>query len=182
MKLGSTIPVITCSACGFSNLLGETFCQKCGVQLPPVASVPPPAPQPVKDVGREPSVKPASDDPRKVEQVAEKGRNTGSLVVVEKGVVLALPEDKSEIVLGRTDPVQNIFPEVDFADLDGEGRGVSRRHARILNNPQGIFLEDLNSTNFTFLNNIRIQPGQIYPLKNGDEIRLGLLILKYRGL
>jgi hypothetical protein len=182
LKLGSTIPVITCSACGFSNLLGETFCQKCGVQLPPVASVPPPAPQPVKDAGRESSVKPVTNMPHKVDQGAAKGGNPGSLVVVEKGVVLALPEDKSEIILGRTDPVQNIFPEVDFADLDGEGRGVSRRHARILNNPEGIFLEDMNSTNFTFLNNIQLQPGHLYPLKNGDKIRLGLLILEYRGL
>ncbi len=46
----------------------------------------------------------------------------------------------------------------------------------------GIYIEDLNSTNFTFLNRIRLQPGQAYPLKDGDEIRLGVLTLEYRFL
>jgi pSer/pThr/pTyr-binding forkhead associated (FHA) protein len=37
----------------------------------------------------------------------------------------------------------------------------------------------LNSTNYTFLNRQRLQPGQRYPLKQNDEIRLGLLVLEY---
>ena len=133
----------------------------------------------VDDVRRS-SEEPVSDVSGETEQVHEQSHLTGNLILSDKGIVLPLPVDKPEIILGRTDLVQNIFPDVDFAELEGEGRGVSRRHARILQKSEGIYLEDLNSTNFTFLNNDRLHPGRLYPLKNGDEIRLGLLTLEYR--
>jgi pSer/pThr/pTyr-binding forkhead associated (FHA) protein len=84
-------------------------------------------------------------------------------------------------VIGRTDLVQDIYPDVDLVELDGEKCGVSRRHARLFQKPDGVYLEDLNSTNFTCLNRIRLQPGQLYLLKNGDEIRLGALTLEYHS-
>ena len=37
-------PVGLCSACGYQNLAGETFCANCGVQLAPITSAPPPMP------------------------------------------------------------------------------------------------------------------------------------------
>ncbi len=43
---GSEASPGACSACGFINLPGEMFCQNCGVQLPPVTSLPPPPPRP----------------------------------------------------------------------------------------------------------------------------------------
>jgi pSer/pThr/pTyr-binding forkhead associated (FHA) protein len=106
---------------------------------------------------------------------------SGRLIICEKGVELPLPPDQPELVIGRTDPVQNIYPDVDLAEQDGEKSGVSRRHARILQRPDGVYIEDLNSTNFTILNRIRLQPGRTYPLKDGDEIRLGVLTLEYRS-
>jgi pSer/pThr/pTyr-binding forkhead associated (FHA) protein len=105
----------------------------------------------------------------------------GWLILRDKGVELPLLPGQQELVIGRTDPVQNIYPDVDLAEHDGERSGVSRRHARILLRPDGVYLEDLNSTNFTFLNNNKLYPGQPYPLKYGDEIRLGLLTLEYRS-
>ena len=132
------------------------------------------------DDGRRSSEKPDSDVPAETAQIDEQSHLAGSLILSDKGIALPLQADKPEIILGRTDLVQNIFPDVDFAELEGEGNGVSRRHARILRNSEGIYLEDLNSTNFTFLNNQRLDPGRLYPLKNGDEIRLGLLTLEYR--
>ena len=44
----------TCSSCGYVNVPGEMFCQNCGVQLAPVASVPPPPPTPVGASVQEP--------------------------------------------------------------------------------------------------------------------------------
>jgi pSer/pThr/pTyr-binding forkhead associated (FHA) protein len=70
---------------------------------------------------------------------------------------------------------------VDLAEQEGERSGVSRKHARILQRPDGAYIEDLNSTNFTFLNHVRLHPGHTYPLKDGDEIRLGVLTLEYRS-
>ena len=192
MKHASTIPVVTCSACGYSNLPGEMFCQNCGVQLAPVASVPPPPPLPVVDVSSSsqsahsqsrltPSKRSQQDISAKSEHPGGERHASSSLIIREKGVEIPLPPDQSELVIGRTDPVQNIYPDVDLAEQEGERSGVSRRHARILRRADGVYLEDLNSTNFTFLNRIRLQPGQAYPLQDGDEIRLGVLNLEYHS-
>jgi pSer/pThr/pTyr-binding forkhead associated (FHA) protein len=193
LKHASTIPVVTCSACGYSNLPGEMFCQNCGVQLPPVASVPPPPPTPVVGASRQgkpvqtserrqtPSNKPLTEIAGGSEKAGDQGQFSGKLIVRDKGVELPLPPDQPEVIIGRTDPVQNIYPDVDLAGQEGERSGVSRRHARILRHPDGVYIEDLNSTNFTFLNRIRLQPGQTYPLKDRDEIRLGVLTLEYRS-
>jgi hypothetical protein len=192
LKHASTIPVVICSACGYSNLPGEMFCQNCGVQLPPVASVPPPPPQPVVGVSAQnqvahldnrqsPTDKPQPDNSVGSEQSGKSEHLLSRLLIRGKGVEFLLPSDQSELVIGRTDPVQNIYPDVDLAEQEGERSGVSRRHARILRRADGIYLEDLNSTNFTFLNRMRLQPGKAYPLKDGDEIRLGVLTLEYHS-
>jgi hypothetical protein len=193
LKHASTIPVVTCSACGYSNLPGEMFCQNCGVQLPPVASVPPPPPAPVVDIPvqsylardlesrKAPSNMPPPDISEPSVPTGGPGGYPGRLIIREKGIEILLPPDKSVLVIGRTDPVQNIYPDVDLAEQEGERSGVSRRHARILQRPDGVYIEDLNSTNFTFLNRLRLQPGQTYPLKDRDEIRLGVLTLEYRS-
>ncbi|MFN3762975.1 MAG: FHA domain-containing protein [Anaerolineae bacterium] len=57
--------------------------------------------------------------------------------------------------------------------------GISRRHARLLRRPDGWFLEDLQSTNGTFLNENRLPPGQPVPLSHGDLIRLGQLTMVF---
>lgn len=260
-----------CSACGFQNLPGEMFCQNCGVQLPPVASTPPPPPRPVtgprisdpppapdrcvecgspvapRDVfclncgvlihrtaapppeqpPRPPSqpvpepYSPTAPDieplpsappfvePHRAEPPAPALESTlpdepaafppveagpppvsippaappvaaGTLIVRATGAELPLPPGKGEIVIGRSDPVRDIYPEIDLTPHGGDNQGVSRRHARIVIKPDGVSVEDLNSTNYTFLNRQRLQPGQLYPISDGDEIRVGLLILDYR--
>jgi pSer/pThr/pTyr-binding forkhead associated (FHA) protein len=40
---------------------------------------------------------------------------------------------------------------------------------------EGCFVEDLASTNETLLNFYRLLPRQLYPLKDGDQLRLGTL-------
>lgn len=72
---------------------------------------------------------------------------------------------------GRIYQVSNNFiigrQEGDLALKDDT---VSRRHASISNNGGSFFLQDLGSTNGTFVNNRRISQS---PLANGDEIRFG---------
>ena len=126
-------------------------------------------------------MKPLPDVSRQSEQAGDQKQLMGRFILQAKGVEIPIPPNQPELVIGRTDPVQNIYPDVDLADLEGERSGVSRRHARILKRPDGIYIEDLNSTNFTFLNRKRLQPGQTYLLKDGDEIRLGVLTLEYRS-
>jgi pSer/pThr/pTyr-binding forkhead associated (FHA) protein len=42
-----------------------------------------------------------------------------------------------------------------------------------------VFVEDLRSTNFTFLNKDKLPPGELHELSDGDELRLGGLVLTY---
>lgn len=163
-----------CSACGHPNMPGETFCQACGVQLAPVASIPPPPPVPFSASSPVPAKQIDQVPPDQIIGIS------GKLVVVLGQVEVQLPGGKTEILIGRADPVRDIFPDVDLGQLGGDRQGVSRLHARMLMDGEQLFLEDLNSTNFTFLNNERLQPGVRYPLQSGDKIRLGLMSLEYR--
>ena len=56
---------------------------------------------------------------------------------------------------------------------------ISRQHARLLVQGNQVFIEDLNSTNSTYLNRQRLQPGQRYLVNSGDELRLGGVVLVY---
>lgn len=46
---------------------------------------------------------------------------------------------------------------------------ISRRHASVKPTPEGLAVEDLGSSNGTYINNKRVQAGQLLP---GDELRL----------
>ena len=47
---------------------------------------------------------------------------------------------------------------------------LSRIHAKIEKRPEGYFLTDLNSTNGTFLNSIRLESNECKKIQTGDEI------------
>ena len=66
------------------------------------------------------------------------------------------------VVLGRIPP----------ADVVINIEGISRRHARLSRDISGYVIEDLNSSNGTYVNDERIQGTRL--LKNGDVVRLGL--------
>jgi len=65
-------------------------------------------------------------------------------------------------------------------DLVLDDFSVSRMHARICKEVDGIYIEDLNSTNGTYKNGIRMQPYEKKKLEEGDEIKIGKIVLLYR--
>jgi pSer/pThr/pTyr-binding forkhead associated (FHA) protein len=82
--------------------------------------------------------------------------------------------------LGRSDPSQNIFPEVDLTDDLAMEYGVSREHAAIAGRGGTITVEDLGSTNGTLLNGERLDPYMPEPLHHGDQLQLGQLLIEVR--
>ncbi|MBI2820033.1 MAG: FHA domain-containing protein, partial [Acidobacteria bacterium] len=56
------------------------------------------------------------------------------------------------------------------ADIVLAHNGVSRNHAKIVCNPKGYILVDLNSTNGTYVNESQVKE---HLLRDGDRIRLG---------
>lgn len=102
------------------------------------------------------------------------------LLVLPAGNVLSLPADQDIYVIGRVDPASGSYPDVDLVPFGGEEGGVSRRHAQISRSDDHYFIEDLNSVNYTFVNKNKIALGVAHPLEDGDEIRLGRVLLQFK--
>ena len=96
------------------------------------------------------------------------------------GKEFPLCEDESHI--GRWDADGGIFPDVDL-DADDPEAKVSRRHARITRRGGQYYIEDLGSTNGTFVNRgRRLLPGDRQALHDGDEVIVGKTFLKFQVL
>ena len=146
----------TCPACGSEIEAGDAFCSACGFALQAAAAEVPPAEAPPA---------PAPAGPR--------------LVMVDSGAEIPLPAGE-EIVVGREDPVSGIYPDIDLTPHGGEEGGVSRQHARIVLEGGSYFVEDLDSTNFTFVSKQKLTPKVRQQVGDGDEIRFGRVVTVFR--
>lgn len=86
--------------------------------------------------------------------------------------------EMEELVLGRLDPDTNTAPNVDLTYFEARDKGVSRRHATITRRDGNLHLTDLGSPNGTFLNGQRLITNQPRVLRDGDDIRLGYLVVR----
>jgi hypothetical protein len=66
------------------------------------------------------------------------------------------------------------------ADFCLKEASISRLHVRFTKNGSHILMTDLNSTNGTYRNGIRLEPSETVAIEAGDEIRLGKLGFCFR--
>ena len=184
--------MITCDRCKTENLDGSQYCDECGAPLRPNGRpvsnsnrsphdgegrngthVPSPGTQAQLAGGRVsaglsfPALRTTPKPHARL--VIEKGRSTGKQFMLSD----------VEAQIGRWDADGGIFPDVDLDTDDPEAK-VSRRHARITLSNGQYFLEDLGSTNGTFINRgKRLPPGQRQALCDGDEIIVGKTFLRF---
>lgn len=96
-------------------------------------------------------------------------------------VVHKVYSEDGKILVAVDREVLLIGKNKDKVDIYLEDLSVSRLHGRILMDKENkIYLEDLNSTNGTFLNGTRLQPYERRGLEPGDEIMCGKIMLQYR--
>jgi len=196
-----------CERCSTENLDGSQYCDECGAPLSAAAALKKPAGtgnsgsqtdsremadaqaalarsqeqlQPAAAAASSASAQPspayavssgsiALMDGAHARLVIERGRSAGKQ--------FPLSDDESQI--GRWDADGGIFPDVDL-DADDPEAKVSRRHARIMRRNGQYFIEDLGSTNGTFINRgRRLLPGDRQPLRDGDEIIVGKTFLRF---
>lgn len=67
-------------------------------------------------------------------------------------------------------------------DVVVEDASVSRVHARVMREKDEFYLEDLNSTNGTFKNGLRLQPYEKRKLEEEDEIKIGNCSFIFRSV
>src|SRR6185369_15373960 len=179
--------MIRCRACGNSNLETSQFCDECGAKLVtedihrthfPASARPLTAEVPIFSVPNATSVggQPMQVEPLVGTNDAVSNNSSGKVsLTIERGDAAGTSFQivRDEAVIGRWDADNGIFPDVDLDSVDSEAK-VSRRHARILKKDGGYFLEDLGSTNGTYVNRgRRLLPGTPQPLADGDEIIVG---------
>ncbi len=110
----------------------------------------------------------ASAPPARPSSRAAAGDSGGRLKVVEpaerRGTVYELGD---ELTVGRANGCQVALPDDSF---------VSQLHARIFRKDNRLWLEDLGSTNGTFLN-AKAVSGAV-PLRRGDRVQIGRTVLE----
>ena len=84
---------------------------------------------------------------------------------------------ESKILLGRQGIETNSASSSINLSEGGLYLGVSRHHAAITLQNDKYFIEDLASTNGTWVNETRLQPHKAYPLLDGAKVRLGDMVI-----
>ncbi len=192
---------LTCSECGHVNRAEFLFCENCGGRLGVDATVD----LTVDEAGARPAAgESAAAEIRGTRRIEPPGgarmeteprpapaappESSGQLItgprkgkvklVVEQGMVLGkqflLTGD--EILVGREDASENIYPDIDLSGLD-EGY-VHRRHARLVFEGSFLFVTHLGGHNRTYVNNRPIADHLACPLNVGDTVRFGKVLMR----
>lgn len=190
--------MILCERCGTESADGSRYCDECGAALwlagkPGSLSLPGAQGNGSDGRGRNDAeaavarLPGTANSPLISEQqtsgpVVVTGGRTHATLVIERGNSAGkqFPLSNQEANIGRWDADGGVFPDVDL-DSDDPDAKVSRRHARISLRDGQYQIEDLGSTNGTFVNRgHRLTPGDCQPLKSGDEIIVGKTFLRFR--
>ena len=98
----------------------------------------------------------------------------------ERVVVHKLYSPEGRLLAQLDSPTLTIGKKKEGVMLCLEDISVSRLHARIVKEGEEAYIEDLNSTNGTFKNGLRLRPYEKRKLEEGDEIKCGKKVLIYR--
>jgi CRP-like cAMP-binding protein len=105
--------------------------------------------------------------------VAAAGKAIAKLVT-ESGVTFEV-YPKGDTTIGRLDPSTGLKPDIDLRDVDTD-RSISRRHAKIVGDgTKYVAVEEVGTSNGTFVNGNRLTTGEKVVIKDGDEVVFGRL-------
>lgn len=86
-------------------------------------------------------------------------------------------QNMSRVIIGRRDDEAGFYPTIDLVPYYGLMLGVSRQHAEMILEKGKCYIKDLNSANGTWLNQTKLEPDEVNLINNGDQIRLGRLLM-----
>lgn len=162
----------TCPNCGKSNDESESYCYACGHILP---------------VGLQGLVNTTARLEVLYEELPPHRRwgtayfdyrSQLSLTFRDTGEVLRFAV-MGELTIGRCHAEDDIEqPDIDLTPFGAVEKGVSRRHLALVRQHDTIGIVDLGSANSTYLNGQRLLPSERRILRDGDELRLGRLVIR----
>lgn len=88
------------------------------------------------------------------------------------------PNNKAELIVGRA--YRNSKPDIDLGPHGGTQAGVSRKHGRFVRQDDEWFVEDLGSTNGTFVDGKKIPANKLIPVQKGTSVRFGQIEMEFR--
>lgn len=98
------------------------------------------------------------------------------LYIMETDQHIRIPlEANQSVTIGRENPENK--NHIDLTEHNAADFGVSRKHVRLLRSPVTITLEELGAKNGTYINGEKISQGSTQVLCDGDELRLGKMLL-----
>ncbi|MGQ9849678.1 MAG: FHA domain-containing protein [Aggregatilineaceae bacterium] len=168
-----------CSHCGHECEAGAITCPQCGQPLSVPASH-----HPTSDEG----ATTRRVDVTKGGTVARWG--TASLGIQRQIALhirghdkpLIVPVGSEQLQLGRLDIVTGRVPDIPLDEYGAAELGVSRRHAALMLEEDTLKVVDLGSINATFINGQKLLPNQPCILRDGDELRLGKMVIRIQFL
>ncbi len=161
--------MIKCPYCQHEMMEGALFCEECGLSL-------------WDDSQGEASTRKLEDESS--EFSVRSGWGTARFQ--EQSEVIFHVRDEAEpitltpsteLLIGRQDSASGIAPDLDLTAYGALEKGVSRLHAALRRGEDVLSIVDLDSANGTYLNGQRLAAHQPRLLRDGDEIRLGKLVL-----
>lgn len=162
--------MLNCPYCGHNNREGTLFCEECGQTLFGDQTGAMAATKQLQNVPDELGMKATWG-------TARFSRDASIIVHVRDAADPIVLKPQQETVFGRMDPNSDIGPDLDMSPFGALEKGVSRTHAAVRRGEDTLTLVDLGSVNGTFLNGQRLSPNQPRVLRDGDEIRLGKLVI-----
>ena len=167
--------LVKCGSCGLPLLSSATFCGECGApntfygSMTSVAETSPPPP-PMSNLPEEGSTPPPPPPKPAVSPATQLQTQTASLLHVQTDTTLEMPQGLEIIHIGK--PNEQIPPDLDVSGLP-DADVVSRIHADIRNEAGIFYIEDVGSSNGTYINYNALSPGNRHRLRPGDRISLG---------
>ncbi|MDX2214154.1 MAG: FHA domain-containing protein [Oculatellaceae cyanobacterium bins.114] len=144
--------------------------------IPPEPEAPPPAPIPAMPPPVPPTIAQPTPTPDLPPEVAPKFGatqiqiQTARLLHVQTNTMIELPPNLPVIHIGK--PNDRIPPDIDVSGFPNS-EIVSRIHADIRSDADAFYVEDVGSSNGTYINNIPLPMGNRHRLRPGDRIALG---------
>ncbi|MCS7165412.1 MAG: FHA domain-containing protein [Candidatus Calescibacterium sp.] len=136
-----------CPSCGHKNKVTEILCISCMVDI-----------SGVKPTDSSTVVDQHSSDKRE-EILIIRDKNSGRVLELSSGDIIGRSNKGSDIFMNLSNP-----------------KVISRIHCQVIYRDGKWYIKDLNSTNNTFLNSVKLTPNVDYQLNSGDSINLAGVI------